>query len=69
MHTYNIKPQQIETIEASRYDAKWKPRASIYIANTENEAINNLQNGSSDVKVFTDGSGMDGKIGAGAVLY
>ena len=29
----------------------------------------NVENDESDVKVFTDGSGMEGKIGAAAILY
>jgi ribonuclease HI len=69
MHRYGIQPQNVETIKAIRQDTKWKPRITASIANSADEALENLGNNESDVKVFTDGSGMEGKIGAAAVLY
>jgi hypothetical protein len=69
MHTYNIKPQQIETIDAACHTTQWKPDTKIAITNTTNDAIREAQRDNTDVKVFTDGSGMEGKIGASAILY
>ena len=39
------------------------------IASNVGDAIKNINHNNPDVKVFTDGSGMEGKIGAVAVLY
>jgi hypothetical protein len=69
MHTYNIKPQRIETIKATRQDTKWKPDVKTNIANSTKNAIMDRQNDDSDVKIYTDGSGMKGKIGTAAALY
>lgn len=41
----------------------------IKIANNEDKAIVNANQDSPDVKVFMNGSGMDGKKGAAAILY
>jgi ribonuclease HI len=69
MHRYKIQPQNMETIEAAHFDMRWTPKVAIKIANNEDEVIMNVNQDSTDVKVFTDGSGMDDKIGAAAVLY
>ena len=69
MHRYKIQPQYMETIKAMCFDTRWTPKVAIKIANNEDEAITNTNQDNPDVKVFTDGSGMDGKIGAAAVLY
>jgi hypothetical protein len=69
MHRYNIQPQKVETIKAVRYDTKWKPQVTINIADTETEAICEQEHDNPDVRVYTDRSGMEGNIGAAAVLY
>jgi hypothetical protein len=69
MHRYKIQPQNMETIKAVRFDTRWTPKVAIRITNDKDEAIANVNQDSLDVKVFTDGSGMKGKIGAAAVLY
>ena len=69
MHRYKIQPKLIETIKATRHDIKWKPNITIKIAGNADDAIKELENDNPDIKVFTDGSGMDNKIGAAAVLY
>jgi hypothetical protein len=69
MHRYQICPKEIETIKAIQYTTDWTPRNTTYIASDEHEAIRNLEQDEPDVKVFTDGSGMQGTIGAAAVLY
>jgi hypothetical protein len=38
-------------------------------ANSIDGAITDAEHDGPDVKVFTDGSGMDGKISAAAILY
>ena len=34
-----------------------------------NDAIHDVQHDNADIKVYTNGSGMEGKIGAAAILY
>jgi ribonuclease HI len=47
----------------------WKPKIKTKIASNVDKAIEDANNDNPDVKVFTDSSGMEGKIGAVAVLY
>jgi ribonuclease HI len=69
MHTFNIKPKLMETIAVVRYSTRWKPGVTMLIAETVNDAIQGMQQDNLDVKVYTDGSGMEGKIGVAAVLF
>ena len=69
MHRYNIKPQQIEIIKTVHHDLNWRPNIKIKIAENFKDAIKDSETDNPDIKVFTDGSGMNGKIGAAAVLY
>jgi hypothetical protein len=69
MHRYNIQPQNIETIKGVRYDTRWRPGITTEVIADTDKAIEAIARDRADVKVFTDGSGMEGKVGAGAVLY
>jgi ribonuclease HI len=69
MHTFSIKPQLIETIDAVRHDTQWKPDVKISIAETAEGAAHDIHHDNAAVKIYTDGSGMEGKIGAAAILY
>jgi hypothetical protein len=69
MHAFGIQPQKIETIKAVRQSTKWKPCIKIQIKKDKDDMIKEVHEDNSDVKVFTDGSGMEGKIGVAAVLY
>ena len=69
MHRYGIQPHNIETINAVRFNTRWKPGITKEVITGTDEVIEAIQNDNPDVKVFTDGSGMDRKIGAAAVLY
>jgi LmbE family N-acetylglucosaminyl deacetylase len=69
MHRYSLQPSKIETIKAVRQDTNWKAKATASIDNSVEEAISSLECDQADVKVFTDGSGMEDKIGAAAILY
>ena len=69
MHRYGIQPHKVETIEAVRFDTGWKPGLTTKVIMDTDKAIEEIQNDNLDVKVFTDGSGMEGKIGAAAILY
>ena len=65
----SLRPENIKTINATRYNMKWKPRMTIKIVDNTDGAILDMEQDTTDVKIFTDGSGMEGKIGASAVLY
>ena len=69
MHRYGLQPQSIETIKAVRQGTKWKLKITANIASSADKALENLENDKSDINVFTDGSGMEGKIGTAAILY
>jgi ribonuclease HI len=47
----------------------WKPKVKANIANSIDITIMDEQHDNLDIKVFMDGSGMEGKIGTAAVLY
>jgi len=69
MHRFNIQPEKMETIKATRFETNWKPTLKTHIASNVDKVIENIQNDKPNVKVFTDGSGMAGKIGVAAILY
>lgn len=68
MDTYKIKPDTIEKIEAVRKSSKWKSSIKMVIEE-EAEAKRREEEDEGDVQVYTDGSGIEGKIGAAAVLF
>jgi ribonuclease HI len=59
----------METMDAVRTPAEWAPTMGIEIASTKEDAVKAEKKDSSTYKVFTDGSGIDGRIGASAVLF
>ena len=71
MHRYKIRPQLIETINTTRHDLQWIPSVKTRIVSNAEDAITDIERDNPDItgKVFTDGSGLDNKIGAAAVLY
>jgi len=69
MHRFNIHPQSIKTIKAVWFNTEWKPKIKTKMASNADKAIEEVNNDNPDVKVFTDSSGMEKKIGAAAVLY
>jgi ribonuclease HI len=69
MHRYKIRPLYIETVKAIRYSTSWRPNVSTKITDNPDDAIRDLELDNSDLKIFTDGSGMEGNIGAAAILY
>jgi hypothetical protein len=63
-----INPDRTETIDAVRMGPKWKPLLGISIAPDKDEAKKEVQENQAEVKIFTDGSGYEGGIGAAAIL-
>ena len=69
MHRYRLQPDNIETINTTRYNTSWKPKVKIKIITNVDDAILDMEQDHPDVKIFTDSSGMEGEIGTAAVLY
>lgn len=69
MHSYGLHPEEIEKVEAVRVSPKWQPKASIRIAPSKEDAIREEREDGAEVKVYSDGSGIDRHIGAAAVLF
>jgi hypothetical protein len=68
MHTFKLKPGLMEKVAAVRQGPKWEPDLAIRIMDNKEQAKEEEADGS-QVKVYTDGSGYEGQVGAGAVLY
>jgi ribonuclease HI len=66
--TFNLDPSRIEKVEAVRYDVGWKAEMGRVMANTKEAAIEKEAEDKANIKVYTDGSGVEGKVGASAVL-
>ena len=69
MHRYNLQPSKIKKIQAFRHHPKWKLAFTTSVITDIDKAVNAVDQDNSDINVFTDGSGMNGKISASAVLY
>ena len=69
MYKLKLKPKLMERIQATRQNPKWKPDIAIRIAENKEKAKAEDLGDKSNIKVYMDGSGVDGHIGAAAVLY
>jgi hypothetical protein len=58
----------METMDAVQTPAKWVLTMGIEIASTKEDVVKAEKDDNSTYKVFTDSSGIDGRIGASAVL-
>jgi len=68
MNCLTVNPREIETILPVRRCPSWTSRVEIIIAKDRAEAKRKLAEEDADVRVYTDGSGIDGGIGAAAVV-
>ena len=69
MFKYKLKPKLLEKISATRQNPKWEPGIAIRIAEDKEKAKEEDNREKVDIKVYTDGSRIEGQIGAAAVLY
>jgi ribonuclease HI len=69
MFTYNLNPRQLEVISSVRDANRYCRQANVLIASTKEEAMQTEDLDTADVKIFTDGSAIHGKVGAAAVIY
>ncbi|PSR73744.1 hypothetical protein PHLCEN_2v10434 [Hermanssonia centrifuga] len=70
-HLFNLAPGAIETITPARYSPYWKPGHATEIAENKDQAreSENRWARKDGIRVYTDGSDVDGGVGAAAVLY
>ena len=69
MFKFKLKPNLLEKIAATRQDPKWEPGVALRVAGNKELAKDKNLGDRSCIKVYTDGSGIDGHIGAAAILY
>lgn len=65
MFKFKLKPNLLEKIAATRQGPKWEPGVAIRIAGNKEEDGGDR----SYIKVYMDGSGVEGQIGTTAMLY
>ena len=64
----SVHPKEVEEIKALRLSPKWTPLTNITIDEDTDDAIKRTQEAEEEVQIFTDGSGLNDKIGAAAIL-
>ena len=69
LHIGKIKPHTLESIDPHPRHPHWIPPFVTSIPSTKEEACQAELDDEADVKIYTDGSGKDGHIGAAAILY
>lgn len=68
MHLLNKHPSRIETINVARKPTNWQPPIPTRIPPSREGALQAEKDIEDDIKMFTDGSGFEGCVGAAAVL-
>jgi ribonuclease HI len=61
--------EENRTLNPVRKGPGWKPSFTWHISNDKDEAMSIVRSRMDDIKIFTDGSGYEGKIASAAVLY
>ncbi|KAG8871434.1 hypothetical protein FRB98_000778, partial [Tulasnella sp. 332] len=67
MTLYKLGPNSLEIIDPTRCDLGWQPLHSTHIASTRGNAVDIIQARTDDIKVFSDGSGLNSHIGTAAI--
>jgi hypothetical protein len=66
---YDIKPDNYEEIKTVRSKPQYENKFHMAIDGTAEESIDRDRECNADVQIYADGSGLDGKAGAAAVIY
>jgi ribonuclease HI len=69
MDSLDIHPDNTETINPVRQTTKWQPGVKTRIAPSKDIAILEESCDPAFIRIYSDGSGIEGNIGAAAVLY
>ena len=69
MHIFNIVPDDIETIIVTRRHPRIGNCFTVRVAENRDDSIALMNADQSDIRIFADGSGLDGQAGAAAALY
>ena len=69
LHLSKIKSSSLETIDFRPRHPCWRPPFHIEIAPSKEEAFRTDRDSEADARIYSDGSGKDGKVGASAVMY
>jgi hypothetical protein len=69
MHAYSLNLERMEKIQMVLFGPKWHPAFNTRILQSKEQAINEVETERAQVVVFSDGSCIDGGVGAAAVLY
>ena len=66
---YSITPDNIELTSPTRLPPAYDLKAKVPTLPMNEEVLEDEQTGEEDIQVFSDGSGLDGQVGAAAVMY
>ncbi|GBE90128.1 hypothetical protein SCP_1801520 [Sparassis crispa] len=71
LHAYRLQPDTIETISPARFPPAWSPPFQVSIAGSKGDALKDEAQWAEKqgICVYSDGSDIDGGVGAAAVLY
>ena len=69
IHSFKVKPSEIETIQTHPTKPNTLPPLTTRIASSKATSIEQLQELEGTTQVYTDGSCIEGQVGAAAVLY
>lgn len=66
---FQLDVERIETIQPVRQTPKFRPKFKVRIAEDKKSSLKEDEDDTAMVKIYTDGSGYKGMIGASAVMY
>jgi hypothetical protein len=69
MHAFDLIPEPMEKIETVLRGPKWSPSFLINIPENKEDAVKVEKTNTTTLKVYLEGSAIDGGVGAAAVLY
>ena len=68
LYTYGIKPRKMEKIVAIRDNNRYRPQVRTQIRLNREAAIKDEERDNAQIRIYTDGSAAEGKVGAAAEI-